>query len=189
VSDLLRFADVACWRGGRLLFERLTFALSPGDGLWLRGPNGVGKSSALRLAAGLLKPAAGTIDAAPAALAHEALALDRELPLARALEFWTPAGGQDRLAKALTVLNLTHLADVPVRLLSTGQARRARLARVAASGTPLWLLDEPLSGLDEASIVSVNALLGHHRANGGAVLLTSHQPLPTEDWQILDLSA
>lgn len=189
MSALLRFAEVACWRGGRLLFEELSFTIGPGEGLWLRGPNGVGKSSALRLAAGLLEPAAGTIAAAPAALADEALALDRELPLARALAFWTPAGGERRLAEAFAALDLARLAEVPVRLLSTGQARRARLARVAASGATLWLLDEPLSGLDFDSIGLVTALLERHRAAGGAVLLTSHQPLPAGAWRTLDLAA
>jgi len=189
VSPLLRFADVACWRGGRLLFDGLSFTLGHGEGLWLRGPNGVGKSSALRLAAGLLRPAAGLVEAAPAALADEALALDREMPLARALSFWTPAGSEQRLAEALAALDLAHLAEVPVRLLSTGQARRARLARVAAAGARLWLLDEPLSGLDEASIAMVAALLARHRADGGAVLLTSHQSLPAGDWRRLDLAA
>lgn len=187
MSDLLRFADVACWRGGRLLFERLSLSLGPSDGLWLRGPNGVGKSSALRLAAGLLKPAGGIVKAAPAALADEAMALDRELPLARALGFW--AADRTALGTALAALDLAHLAEVPVRLLSTGQARRARLARVAASGKSLWLLDEPYSGLDNASTALVAALLGRHRAGGGAVLLTSHQPVAAAEWPTLDLAA
>ncbi|WP_114227628.1 MULTISPECIES: heme ABC exporter ATP-binding protein CcmA [Sphingomonas] len=187
MSDLLRFAEVACWRGGRLLFSDLSFELGAGDGLWLRGPNGVGKSSALRLAAGLLKPLSGTIEAAPAALADEALALDRELPLRRALRFWTEDAAA--LDGALKALDLSRLADVPVRLLSTGQARRARLARVAASGAQLWLLDEPLSGLDADSIGLVAALIERHRAEGGAVLATSHQPMPGAGWRALDLAA
>lgn len=186
MSALLRFSDVACWRGGRLLFENLSFELEAGEGLWLRGPNGVGKSSALRLAAGLLRPMAGQVEAEWLALADEALALDRELPLSRALRFWVKSRALD---EAFAALNLTHLADVPVRLLSTGQARRARLARVAASGAGLWLLDEPLSGLDAASIPLVTALIDRHRARGGAVLLTSHQPLPPEGWRTLDLAA
>ena len=189
MSHLLRFTDVACWRGGRLLFSDLSFSLGSGEGLWLRGPNGVGKSSALRLAAGLLRPLGGAIEAAPAALADEALALDRELPLGRALAFWSPAGGAARLEAVLQALDLARLAEVPVRLLSTGQARRARLARVAASDARLWLLDEPLSGLDGVSIGLVTALLDRHRANGGAVLLTSHQPLPSQGWRTLDIPA
>ena len=189
MSDLLRFTDVACWRGGRLLFTDLSLSLAGGEGLWLRGPNGVGKSSALRLAAGLLQPMSGTIKAAPAALADEALALDRELPLRRALAFWTAANAAAKLEAALEALDLSRLAEVPVRLLSTGQARRARLARVAASDARLWLLDEPLSGLDEISIALVTALLDRHRAAGGAVLLTSHQPLPSQGWRTVEIAA
>ena len=189
MSHLLRFTDVACWRGGRLLFSDLSLSLGSGEGLWLRGPNGVGKSSALRLAAGLLRPLGGVIEAAPAALADEALALDRELPLVRALAFWSPAGGAAKLEFVLEALDLARLAEVPVRLLSTGQARRARLARVAASDARLWLLDEPLSGLDHVSIALVTALLDRHRSVGGAVLLTSHQPLPSQGWRTLDIAA
>jgi heme exporter protein A len=189
VSDLLRFADVACWRGGRLLFTDLSFSLASGEGLWLRGPNGVGKSSALRLAAGLLRPMGGTIEAAPAALADEALALDRELPLRQALAFWNSRSAGAKLGPVLEALDLAGLAEVPVRLLSTGQARRARLARAAASDARLWLLDEPLSGLDNVSIALVTALLASHRASGGAVLLTSHQPLRSDGWRTLDIAA
>ena len=189
MSDLLRFTDVACWRGGRLLFKDLSFSLGSGEGLWLRGPNGVGKSSALRLAAGLLRPLGGAVEAAPAALADEALALDRELPLRRALTFWSPRDSASRLDAALDALDLLRLAEVPVRLLSTGQARRARVARVAASDARLWLLDEPLSGLDSGSLALVTALLDRHRTSGGAVLLTSHQPLAGPSWRTLDIAA
>jgi heme exporter protein A len=172
-----------------MLFTDLSFSLAGGEGLWLRGPNGVGKSSALRLAAGLLRPLGGTVEAAPAALADEALALDRELPLRQALAFWSLGSTGAKLSPVLEALDLARLAEVPVRLLSTGQARRARLARVAASDARLWLLDEPLSGLDHVSIGLVTALLDRHRAGGGAVLLTSHQPLPAQGWRTLEIAA
>jgi heme exporter protein A len=179
---------VACWRGGRLLIEGLSFTLDPGDALWVRGPNGVGKSSLLRLAAGLLSPAAGKVQAAPAALADDALALDRELPLEAALDFWAgldaSSGG---LADAVAAMGLQHLRAVPVRMLSTGQLRRARLARVVASGAPLWLLDEPLNGLDRAGAEQLAAALDRHRQEGGAILAASHAPLPGMGWRTLDL--
>ena len=191
MSALLRFENVACLRGGRLLFERIGLELSAGEALWVRGPNGAGKSSLLRLAAGLLVPAAGTIErTAEAALADEALALDRELPLRRALAFWAEMDGRSNCCDdALAAFDLMHLTEVPVRMLSTGQGRRARLARVQASGAPLWLLDEPANGLDEASILLLGEAVASHLQNGGGVLAASHVPLPGADWRSLELGA
>lgn len=177
----LRFEDVACRRGGRLLFEGLSLVLGPGEALHLTGPNGSGKSSLLRLAAGLLRADGGRIDRSDVALADENLALDRELPLRRALSFWE--AGSDA---AMEALDLTRLADVPVRLLSTGQAKRATLARVAASEAPLWLLDEPLNGLDSDGIARLDAIVGAHLQRGGAVLAASHGKLGGR-WTHLEL--
>jgi heme exporter protein A len=109
-------------------------------------------------------------------LADEALALDRELPLDRALAFWRGSG----VREALAAFDLERLARVPVRLLSTGQARRARLARVHASGAALWLLDEPLSGLDATGAACLSRAVAAHRASGGAILAASHVPLAGE---------
>lgn len=181
MSALLRFEQVTCRRGGRLLFEGLDLELGPGEALQVAGPNGSGKSSLIRLAAGLLRPEAGRVRRSPLALADDSLALDRELPLAAALGFW----GGDR-DSGMAALGLGPLADVPVRLLSTGQAKRAALARVAASGEPLWLLDEPANALDSAAIALLGDLLDRHRAAGGAVLAASHAALPG-DWTILEL--
>lgn len=188
MSELLRFVDVACLRGGRLLFEQVNFTLGAGEALWVQGPNGAGKSSMLRLAAGLLSPAAGSIERSDMALADEALALDRELSLRRALLFWAKLDGEEAgLDAALAAFDLTRLADVPVRMLSTGQARRARLARVQASGAPLWLLDEPANGLDTAGVALLGRSIEAHRARGGAVLAASHVPLPGGEWRALEL--
>jgi heme exporter protein A len=173
VSLLLRFDGVSLRRGGRMLLENFDLALAKGEGVHLGGPNGVGKSSLIRLAAGLLHAELGRVERSPLALADEHLALDRELPLARAMAFWSPSGA----AAAMTALGLAALAAVPVRLLSTGQAKRAALARVAASGAPVWLLDEPLNGLDEDGIARLDALIEAHRQAGGAVLAASHRPL------------
>jgi len=182
VTPLLRLEQVALRRGGRLLFERLDLALEPGDALQVTGPNGSGKSSLMRLAAGLLRQEHGRVDRSPLALADDALALDRELPLRRALAFW---GGA--VAEAMERLGIDHLSDLPVRLLSSGQLKRATLARVAASGAPLWLLDEPLNALDSDGAERLSALVAAHRAGGGAVLAASHQPLPGE-WPGLQLA-
>jgi len=179
----LRFEDVTCRRGGRLLFERVSLALGPGEALHLTGPNGSGKSSLIRLAAGLLRAESGRVERSELALADDSLALDRELPLRRALYFW---GGN--VEDAMDALDLARLARVPVRLLSTGQAKRATLARVAASGAPLWLLDEPLNGLDRDGVARLDALVAAHLARGGAVLAASHGPLGGS-WSQLELGA
>ncbi len=179
---LLDTDGLALVRGGRLLFEGLDVALEAGGGLRLAGPNGAGKSSFIRVVAGLLRPSAGRVERAEAALADDALALDRELPLGRALAFW----GGPRLGEAMTAYDLDRLADVPVRMLSTGQARRARLARVMASGAPLWLLDEPTNGLDRDGAARLEAAIAAHRRAGGAVVAASHAALPGH-WRTLEL--
>jgi heme exporter protein A len=170
---LLAVEGAALVRGGRLLFEGLDFALGAGEAVHVTGANGSGKSSLIRMVAGLLKPSAGRVKRSDIALADEGLALDRELALRRALAFWNASG----VDEALAAFDLERLADVPVRLLSTGQARRARLARVLASGAPLWLLDEPLSGLDATGVTLLSQAMATHRATGGAILAASHVPL------------
>jgi heme exporter protein A len=182
VTALLRGEGLALVRGGRLLFEGLDIQLDAGGALHLTGPNGCGKSSLIRLVAGLLSPNAGRVERVEAALADDALALDRELPLAGALAFWKGP----RLVEAIAAFCLDHLSHVPVRLLSTGQARRARLARVMASGAPLWLLDEPLNGLDRDGAEGLAAAIATHRSDGGAVLAASHLPLGG-DWRTLEM--
>jgi heme exporter protein A len=182
VKPLLRFAGVSLRRGGRLLFEGLDLALHPGEALQVTGPNGSGKSSLIRLAAGLLRQEQGQVDRSPLALADDHIALDRELSLLRALRFW--GGGPDA---AMDAVGIGHLADVPVRLLSSGQLKRAALARVAASGTPLWLLDEPLNALDADAVARLAELIDAHRTGGGGVLAASHQPLGG-NWRKLELT-
>jgi heme exporter protein A len=169
---LLALRGVACLRGGRLLFEGLDLVLGPSDAALVRGPNGVGKSSLIRVAAGLLRTAAGTVERADAALADEHLALDERQPLGRALAFWTADA-----APGIAAMGLDGLTEVPVRMLSTGQRKRAALARVVASGAPLWLLDEPGNGLDADGLTRLEAAMAAHRAAGGAILAATHQPL------------
>jgi heme exporter protein A len=180
---LLRFEGVALRRGGRLLFERLDVEVSTGQALHVAGPNGSGKSSLLRLAAGLLRAERGRVERSALALADDHVALDRELPLKRALQFWGPP-----VEAALEALALTPLANVPVRLLSSGQLKRATLARVAASGAPLWLLDEPLNALDAEAATRLANLFALHLKGGGAIVAASHQPLPGE-WRQVELGA
>ena len=181
MSALLRFEGVTLRRGGRLLFENLGLQLQPGERLQVTGPNGSGKSSLIRLAAGLLRAERGKVDRSALALADDSVALDRELSLGRALQFWNASP-----ETAIAALGLAHLALVPVRLLSSGQLKRATLARVSASGAPLWLLDEPLNALDSDGAKKLGFLVERHLESGGAVLAASHQRLGG-DWRKLEL--
>ena len=171
------FDAVSGVRGGRTLFEGVSCTLVEGDALRVSGANGVGKSSLLRIAAGLLAPARGAVIVdGGVALADERLALDPELPLARALGFWAALDG-GALIPAMEDTGLSALAEVPVRMLSTGQRKRAVLARVRASGARIWLLDEPANGLDTAGVAMLEALIAQHRAQGGIAVVATHQPL------------
>ena len=188
----LCFEDVACVRGGRRLFQGFSLALKSGDAAVLRGPNGVGKSSLLRIAAGLLDAASGNvIRAGTCALADEALALDTRQSLGSALSFWARIDGASRMAvnDALGAMGIGHLAQVPVRMLSTGQRKRATLARVMASGADIWLLDEPGNGLDKDALTLLDAAMAVHRVNGGIVLAASHQPLGLDGARFVNLGA
>ena len=179
MSAGLAFAQVACIRGGRSLFEGLSFALGPGDATLVTGPNGTGKSSLIRIAAGLLPAAAGRVTGeGTRALLAETAALDPELDLAAALGFWARIDGRAAAVEgALAAVGLEELARVPVRLLSTGQRRRAAFARILASGAPVWLLDEPANGLDLQAVQALEQLIADHRGAGGIVLVATHLPI------------
>ena len=183
----IAFEAVTCVRGGRTLFEQLSFSVAAGGAALVSGPNGVGKSSLIRIAAGLLRPATGdVVGTTLRALMAEAGALDAGRRLSDALAFWAaldpdPADARVRVLRALDAVGLAHIAEVPVRLLSTGQRRRAALARVVASGASLWLLDEPANGLDVTSVAVLERLIADHRAAGGAVLVATHTPVVLPD--------
>ena len=192
-----------CVRGERTVFSGLDFAAPPGGALVLRGPNGSGKTSLLRLIAGLLEPAAGTItwNGEPVdddAEAHHARlryvghldAVKPALTVAENLAFWAGLHGGGRgSAAALDRLGLGHLADVPAQLLSAGQRRRLALARIVAAPAALWLLDEPTVTLDEDAVGVVEALIAAHRADGGLVVVATHTSLQLPEAEALDLGA
>jgi heme exporter protein A len=180
--------NLACRRGGRLIFEGLAFRLGNGDAIALTGRNGAGKSSLLAMLCGRLRPDAGTIrvegapEIPPIELSHvvghrdglkTALTAQENLAFAQALlgdAALSPAG-------ALAAVGLPHVAALPVGYLSAGQRRRVALARLLVSRRPFWLLDEPMSALDLAAQGMLTGLMRDHLAQGGAILAATHGPL------------
>lgn len=182
---------LSCVRGDRLLFAGLSLQIASGQALHLTGPNGSGKSSLMRILAGLLRPFSGHVMRnGRAALLDERPALDAHLPLGRALEFWAHCDGvpMGRLDEVADMTAIGDLLDVPVRFLSTGQRKRAALARTIAASAPIWLLDEPLNGLDAASVAIVEQLAADHCAQGGICIAASHQPIAFPDGRRLSVA-
>jgi heme exporter protein A len=193
-------------RGERPLFRGLTLSLQPGQLVWLRGRNGRGKTSLLRLLAGLATPAQGRvlIDGQPLQkvpawrsrllyIAH-ANALKDDLTVTESLRFLGQLQGRvpaaEEIGAALERLGVASRRDAPVRALSQGQRRRAALARLALpQPASIWLLDEPFDALDDEGVQALHGLIAAQVQGGGSVLLTSHQPTGLHDPepQILDL--
>jgi heme exporter protein A len=206
-APTLSAAALGGQRGERPLFRALNLALQPGQVVWLRGRNGRGKTSLLRLLAGLSTPAQGAVlcDGQPlpklaAQWRHRLLyiahanALKDDLSVAEALRFLGTLHGatpsHEDIGAALTRLGVARLRDMPVRTLSQGQRRRATLARLALPHAPsVWLLDEPFDALDDEGVQALHGLLAAQARRGGSVLFTSHQAVALRDPvpQMLDL--
>jgi heme exporter protein A len=175
----LHIDNVAVMRGNRMVLRGLSVTARAGDVIWIRGANGCGKSTLLRLVAGLLTVTSGKIHSeGRIALADENLALDANLTVEDALRFWADMDGASTEAReaALAAMDLQDLAHIPVRFLSTGQRKRASIARVLASGADIWLMDEPYNGLDSASCARLDEAIIGRAAAGGIVLVAAHQP-------------
>jgi heme exporter protein A len=180
-AESLAADDVALVRGGRLLFEGLSFRLEPGGALLVTGRNGAGKSSLLRLVAGLLAPDAGTLsNPFPTALLASDQALKPDRTVASELAFWAglDGAGAKAVEAAAEAIAVTALLGFRCGQLSSGQRQRVAIARTIASGARLWLLDEPTSALDAASEQRLLDAVAVHRTGGGLVLAATHQPLP-----------
>lgn len=198
----LEIDGLACRRGGRRVFDRLSFGLGEGELLALTGRNGSGKTTLLRALAGLVRPDAGTVRWQGADVADDPeawrgrlawlghldglkgdLSVAENLLVAQRLR----GGPADRLDNALSAFDLGALAGRAVRTLSAGQRRRTALARIAFSGAPLWLLDEPLNALDVPAQQAFRVALQKHLAAGGLAIAATHAELGVEGARTLEL--
>jgi heme exporter protein A len=178
------FEQVSLIRGERLILKDLTFSLRKGDVIFLKGVNGSGKSTTLQLCAQILHPHSGKITFSPqvpvAYLGHRN-GLKRELTVLQNLIFFAQLLGlrhrKDMIHSLLAQLGLTAKKDVPLGYLSCGQQRRVALARLLLHPSKLWLLDEPVSNLDEQTIHWFTEKLLDHQENGGAALIACHTTL------------
>ncbi|TIL69420.1 heme ABC exporter ATP-binding protein CcmA [Mesorhizobium sp.] len=185
-------------RGGEAVFSGINFALGKGQALIVTGPNGAGKSTLLRIVAGLLPVAAGrllvegggedfpSVASACHYLGHQN-AMKTALSVAENLRFWRDFSGADFLSaeEALAMVGLDGIGHLPFGYLSTGQRRRAAIAKLLVSRRPLWLLDEPTAGLDKASEERFGGLMREHLDEGGIIIAATHLPLGLEGAQEL----
>jgi heme exporter protein A len=193
----LSASGLACVRGNREVFSRLDLCVCAGEMLAVRGPNGSGKTSLLRILAGLLHPVAGKVELTGAGveltIAEQAHylghrdALKPSLTVAENLLFWVrylavpPATFETPMpGEALRQVGLEALADLPAAYLSAGQRRRLGVARLLATRRPIWLLDEPTSALDADGQAFLAAVMGRHVAAGGLIVAATHAPLGLE---------
>jgi len=194
---MLSIHDLACERGERLLFRNLDFELSAGEALLVRGGNGRGKTSLLRILCGLSEPAAGMVRwrGQPISQAHEqygremayighANGIKDDLTPLENLRLAAALGGREldsgTAMAALEQVGLSRCLDFPARVLSFGQRRRVALAGLMTAGALLWILDEPLTGLDVQGVAMVEQMIRDHVVAGGLVIMTTHQPLALE---------
>lgn len=189
---MLETTGLACERGGVRLFAGLGFSLREGALLRVRGPNGSGKTSLLRILAGLTRPAEGAVRWRGRALDEgyrremlfvgHASPLSDDLSVLENLQFllrlFEVKTNEKRQKETLEFFGLERVAHMPARFLSQGQRRRAALARLAVSQAPLWLLDEPFAALDAEAVEQLSALATAHLAEGGLLVFTSHQEVP-----------
>jgi len=188
---MLQAHNLTCVRDERTLFSELNFTVSPGDIVQIEGANGAGKTSLLRILAGLSRAEQGDVLWQQRPIRkqreawHSALLYLGHQPGVKAvlsarenLRFFHPSEPEERLWQALEEVDLTGYEEVPVAQLSAGQQRRVALARFWLSRAPLWILDEPLTAIDKSGVIKLMALFGRHADNGGSVILTTHQDLP-----------
>lgn len=184
----LEASGLACVRNGREVFAGLGFSVGTGEALLITGRNGAGKSSLLRMIAGLVRVAAGRLALADADpdqtipeqahyLGHQD-ALKPALTVAENLSFWARyLDGSEPVQGALAAVGLSALAGLPAGYLSAGQRRRLSIARLLAAKRPLWLLDEPTSALDREAQDTLAGLMRQHLSGGGIIVAATHGPI------------
>ena len=172
-------------RGGVTLFDGLTCSIRSGDVLWIKGSNGIGKTTLLEVLAGLSRPDTGSVtwqrDDTHLA-ADKLIAYQPHLSFAKAsltatedLYFWARIYQTgDRVAATLETVRLSSRANVPSQNLSAGQRKRLALAKLLLSGKPIWIMDEPDAAMDEDGIALIDSLIGQHVERGGSVIIASH---------------
>ena len=183
--------NIDCRRGDRLILSAVNFALAKGDCLILRGPNGVGKSTLLRVLAGLAPAAGGTLETDPDQIAYAGHldAVKAQLSVAENLFFWSGVYGTGKTAAQATMdhFGLDILADRFAHNLSAGQKRRLGLARLHLSGRNIWLLDEPTVSLDAEHVALFETAFADHCAAGGIAIISTHLDLAIPSAKTLDL--
>lgn len=192
--------NLSAFRNEKLILQNIHFSLAKGESLIIQGPNGVGKSTLLRLLAGFKKPDIGSISwnqknifaDYPAYVQNiawlgHADALKPSLTIKENLLLYTQFY-KTNLTTILKKLNLLQLMDMPVRLLSAGQKRRTALARILLKPAHLWFLDEPTVGLDQETITILADIFTSFQKQGGIILTSTHIALPLKNTQILQLS-
>lgn len=202
---ILNTQNLNCDRGGRRVFEGLSFNLLVGQAMMLRGPNGSGKSSLIRVLAGFNPPTAGTVffrtedvfDDLTWYRSHlhyvgHQVALKPVMTVRENLSHWAGMNGHGKtlfhdIERAAEAFGLTELLDLSVKFLSEGQQRRTALARLITLKKSVWLLDEPTNGLDRASLAAFNTVLKNHLADGGAAIIATHVDIAIENSQHLNL--
>lgn len=192
--------DLVSERGGRLVFEDVSFSVGDGDLFTITGPNGAGKSTLLRIVAGLLPATAGSIAIDPlpegprGSLMHylgHREGLKSALSVRENIAFWRATSGATGLSPldALDRVRLGHLIDTPAAYLSAGQRRRVAIARLLAVKRPIWILDEPTSALDAQSEIELGEIIAEHIAEDGIVLAATHLKMPVPATQTLRMGA
>ena len=190
--------NLTCERGERCVFTGLDFAVGAGELLVFKGPNGTGKTSLIRLIAGLIEPVEGTLvlkgghaDLAIGQQCHLVAhlnAIKPALTVDENLSFWSGFLGGGDVKIALDTFGLADLSGFSAALLSAGQQRRLNLARLALAPRPLWLLDEPTVGLDTASTERLVNLMHNHLASGGLIIAATHIDLGISATRELDFT-